>query len=587
MTEKDKTSFGNDDFWNLDEYAKKKTPSYPIKQFSKSATEAVEISSNIETNREITRYSDNKLSPSSENNSTITRFIPPHKDSIYAKKHVLMEYAPKNPLIKSVRICADKEGDKLFPESNLFMRERRALLNRRVSECSYTPYYSFSPRYSQMSRAQLAYYVWWRENARNGNFLKADESYIILYTYELAATGDGEDKPAALNMLCALLTNYQEPDINAVFRMMIRDIICDFCLVHNLSLPLEKLKSLKRQLISNAYIPEFFIDLSEESRDTAVEIGLPAISMYDFRKSKFYTPELKSDFKKAMGGAMAAVFADRDAFNSIISFTGGVYGHVTAERRPFGRMVGIANKSIRLEITYYQLSNIQSTVTDAMRHAENRFREHIGVKNKLHLTAIKPALKAAIDAYFDSNFPPMPVVDRRRKNATEQENEVHEYDKLYDVPKAELSPERALEIERESWSTTRILTEAFADEIDEVASISVADKSSPQPICEPISEKKEPEALFEMPFTATSTQSSSSAGLYMQIRESIGDFSAFIDLCRSPSPTAQRAFALSHGLSLDELADRINEAAVDIFGDILLEDVGGSYGILEDYLDQL
>ena len=33
--------------------------------------------------------------------------------------------------------------------------------------------------------------------------------------------------------------------------------------------------------------------------------------------------------------------------------------------------------------------------------------------------------------------------------------------------------------------------------------------------------------------------------------------------------------------------DKINEAAFDIFGDILLEDVGGAYGILEDYIDQI
>ena len=45
----------------------------------------------------------------------------------------------------------------------------------------------------------------------------------------------------------------------------------------------------------------------------------------------------------------------------------------------------------------------------------------------------------------------------------------------------------------------------------------------------------------------------------------------------------QRRFASSHGVSLDELADVINEAAVDIIGDIILEDDGASYVIIEDY----
>ena len=75
--------------------------------------------------------------------------------------------------------------------------------------------------------------------------------------------------------------------------------------------------------------------------------------------------------------------------------------------------------------------------------------------------------------------------------------------------------------------------------------------------------------------------------LVEQIRSTLGDIADFISLCRSPSVTAQRSFASSKGVSLDEIADRINECAVDVFGDILLEDIGGAYGILEDYIDQL
>ena len=49
MSENEKRDFGGDDFWNLDEYAKKKAPKAPIKQFSKSATQAVEIGGVVKT----------------------------------------------------------------------------------------------------------------------------------------------------------------------------------------------------------------------------------------------------------------------------------------------------------------------------------------------------------------------------------------------------------------------------------------------------------------------------------------------------------------------------------------------------------
>lgn len=602
MSENEKKSNIEDDFWNLDEYAKKTYNPRQIKQFPKSATQSVSIESSVspqstakadvtEANEIIInsylQFSDSKLSqkpPSKQEgspDSTITRFIPPHKDPVYAKKCVLYEYEPENPLIKNVKVCSEKQGEVLFPQGNLFIRERRALLNRKAVECPRVSYYSYSPRYSQMSRAQLSYYLWWRENARNGSFLKADESYIILYAYELATTSDEEDKIASLNMLCSLLTEYTEKEISVVFRMMIRDLICDFCLVHGLSVPLERLDGVGKLLTANAFLPEFFIDLSDKNRIKAMELGLSAISMYDYRKSKFYSPDSSSLFKRVMNGALAALISDKSAFDSLTSFTGGVYGCVTSERRPFARLINIVNRNIKLEISYYQLVNIQSAVTDAMRYSENKLREHMGIKNKLHITAINPHIKAALDSFFEENYPAMPTVDRRRKNAAKNEPEIHEYDRFYDVPKAEISPEHALEIERDSWSTTKILTEAFADEDNEYGE-TLTDNNAPELIIEPIAEPAPLPAVNQVDFPAQESEN----GIYAQIKTELGAVADFIKLCKTPSFGEQRRFAAEHSLSVDEIADRINECAANVFGDIVLEDVGGAYGIIEDYIDQ-
>lgn len=585
MSENEKNSFGGDDFWNLDKYAKKKPIPSQIKQFSKSTTEATEIIENGTSASNKSSFSDSKLSKN-DSDGTITRFIPPHKDSLYAKKHVLFEYEPSNPLIKSVKVCADKQGEMVFPQNNLFIRERRALLNRKATECSHVSYYSYSPRYSQMSRAQLSWYLWWRENVRNGNFLKTDESYIILYAYELSTTGEGEDKEAALHMLCSLLSNYSEKDINVIFRMMIRDLICDFCLIHGLALPLDRLEGIGRLLTANTFLPEFFIDLSENNRAKAMELGLSTISMYDYRKSKFYTPESSDTFKKVMNGALSAVICNESAFVAITSFTNGVYGCVTAERKPFARLINIVNKNIKLEISYYQISNIQSAITDAMRYSENKLREHMGIKNKLHIMSINPSVKAALDTFFEENYPAIPTVDRRRKSSAEKEAEVHDYDRFYDVPKAEISPEHALLIERESWSTTKILTEAFLDDSDTQNENSVS-PSSHQLVIEPISEPDIEKVTSDAHIMSQTIQTKPvGGGLTGQIKLELGDIADFIVLCKSPTTAEQRRFASSHSLSVDEIADRINECAANVFGDIILEDVGGAYGIIEDYIDQ-
>jgi hypothetical protein len=209
----------------------------------------------------------------------------------------------------------------------------------------------------------------------------------------------------------------------------------------------------------------------------------------------------------------------------------------------------------------------------------------MGIKNKLHIMSINPNIKAALDEYFDERYPPKPVIDRRRRAAKTDEEEVHEYDRFYDVPKSEFSHERALEIEKESWDTTKILTEAFSDE-NEIKNED-APLNAPALIIEPIASPTQTNSLSKEVENFTKQFGQASGGLLDKIKAEIGDIADFIGLCRSPSPTAQRAFASSKGLSLDEIADRINETAADVFGDILLEDVGGAYKVLEDYIDQL
>ena len=48
----------------------------------------------------------------------------------------------------------------------------------------------------------------------------------------------------------------------------------------------------------------------------------------------------------------------------------------------------------------------------------------------------------------------------------------------------------------------------------------------------------------------------------------------------------QSAIASQAGSLPDIIADKINTLAADTMGDILLEDVGGGYAVLEDYIEE-
>ncbi len=597
MADKRDDILQEDGFWDLNAYAPKKQPPSPHKEFSKAAISAVEIESDltkleadphtltvpIQPLRQNASPLTNLKSPESAE-SEITRFIPPHKAQPTIKSYTLFSYKPTNPLIEEVKICAPHADDRMFPSNNMFIRERRALLNKTSSERPHVSYYSMSPRYSQMSRSQLSYYLWWRENARKGNFLQADESYIVLYTYELVTCGEEEDARAALDMLCALLQHYgRQKNTGPHFAMMLGALIADFALLNGLSVSLAAFEKFETVIGGYFALPEFLIDLSEQTRVASLRYGISQISMYDYKRSKLY-PENAALFQKAIDGALEALMLDETAFSEITSFTKGVYGLVTVHRRPFARLVNIANRSVSFEISYHQLSGMTAVITDAMRYSENKLREHLGVKGKLHVLAVNPIVKAVLDRYFAEHYPPMVIPDRRRKSAIPQEEEKHDYDHFYDVPKADISPEHAFEIERLSWDTTKILTDAFSEEESEAAAIAPQDSiTEPEP--PPIIEAPVPVQSIAVSQEAITAPAKDDDSLLSKIRAEIGGLSDFILLCKRKDHAAQRKFALSHALSCEELADRINEAAVNCFGDILLEEDGGGHRILQDYID--
>ena len=50
---------------------------------------------------------------------------------------------------------------------------------------------------------------------------------------------------------------------------------------------------------------------------------------------------------------------------------------------------------------------------------------------------------------------------------------------------------------------------------------------------------------------------------------------------------SERAFAAARGALTDAVADTVNDIAAGEFGDIILEESGGAWRVMEDYADEL
>ena len=115
------------------------------------------------------------------------------------------------------------------------------------------------------------------------------------------------------------------------------------------------------------------------------------------------------------------------------------------------------------------------------------------------------------------------------------------------------TPESAAEIERSSWDVTQKLVEPEEDDIS----------SEPSLITEDTFEKPEPESDDG---SLTPQLTGTLAGALAAAMS--GDFDGY---CRE------------NALFPDDIAGRINEYFSDVLGDIVLEQSGGGYTVINDY----
>jgi hypothetical protein len=181
------------------------------------------------------------------------------------------------------------------------------------------------------------------------------------------------------------------------------------------------------------------------------------------------------------------------------------------------------------------------------------------------------AFRDCIDRYLQDALP--------GKSRAMRAEPRQEYEALYDVPKTAFSAAHAAEIEASSWTTTDRLISAFGEEtMREPISETITTATIPEPVSEPAVTE-----ITATPMCATE----SDAGEYALLKEKLGDLTEFVNFALSGEAQKQIAFARERGEMIDSLADRINEIAADILGDILLEEAeNGGYTVLEDYRAQ-
>ncbi len=537
-----------DDFWDLSSLLP--THRKTAAGYAKSDTRAVEIRQDAPTLKGAT--------------ATESLFVEHPVSLCHAQKkpqaEPLYTYQPQNTLLREVRVYAWSQYD--YYEQ--FARHARQFFSKEGKECPEVDFFSYAPQYTQMNGAQFAYYLWWRRNFREGRCLPAAHSYQLLYVYEIINLGDTIPPAEGQEALVRLWLSYRKS--NPRLDALLREWIVDYSLLYRLPAP-ALARSLYGELLNGAKLKEFFVPIGKgngEEENSLTTAVLLFCNNYDYTKSKFYNEETAADYHRVLRGAVkVALDYLRERDGELLMGTDGVS---TVSRDTFTGAICSWQIRKRIEVDYTSFSRtheLRYLMSDVLKYAENALRAHRGIKSRLSIYAVDTALRERLDAYLNAILPP------RAAKKEKKEEEVPAYEKRYDLPVCAPSLSRAAEIESDSWATTKRLVEAFEDAENENKAANGIEKAPSMPM-EPVSA---PVAVTPDAIPVESTLASA-----------LGKYAAFLALSGA---RAQREFALSNGMMVDAIVDRINTVAGDMLGDILLEEGDDGYIVIEDYREIL
>ncbi|MBR2930971.1 MAG: TerB N-terminal domain-containing protein [Clostridia bacterium] len=479
------------------------------------------------------------------------------------------------------------------------------------SPAEFAQFYSYMPQYAHMTAAQKAYYFFWRSELRQKRYIKTDYSYLYLYVYEILNLPERIPPEEGIRLLCEVWREYRQklPRIDGYFAIWVED----YCLVHGLESPVSLLSDVLFDCISYAPLKEFYLSDIREAGFRGVDALLAYLSDYDYKRGKYAAERLPesitrdASYRDHFVRAMYLLFSEVYASEIIV----GAQKTATLTRDAFPNSLCTHSVKCKLEIEYLALGEseeLRRRVTAAVRYTENKLRAILGVKSRLAVKELPPHYARIIDGYFADLTR---AAERRRAEKSRPQ-----YERLYEPTSTGLSIEGASEIERLSWSTTARLTEpdeilyptsdSFAienggeatraensHEISDIAAraentLDISYASAPDGDLPSATlgarlapdSSDEPQAPSAQATAATDDQNSSAGsedGASPLGKEEL-DYLNHLYLGMPLTLTATPK---------DTLAERINDAFLDIIGDVILEPGDLGYAIIEDYREDI
>ncbi len=456
--------------------------------------------------------------------------------------------APEESTIQLQLWDMEETQEPVTTTESQFVIRARELVDHREAAALFVPFKSYWPTYGHMTGAQSRWYFFWRDEVRQGRYPKTDLSYIFLHVYELI-NGVGWDEPQEgyrqLNRLWeAYREQYKRLD------QYLGGWIADFSFVHHLEVPLTGIVARSRGLAGDLAELELVRCLTSAPEQLTFEV-LTVMSDYDISKSKFYAGEGKAAAERYIPQVVALIDAyvtRKHGSNLIGMFPPGPA--VVRERYLFRSAVydiSLYGYSVLVPVVRISKSPpLRSLITRLFRLTENKLRALLGYRGRLKDVKVDADMEDLVSRFLQREFKkaeqkekgPAVIIDPRKLEQLQSDSDIV----------------RTLLTIEESGQAQDQLTELNEDVAGD-AGIHVFEETVS--MAEPLPDPGNDDSAIMHQFAAALTPL---------------EFAVVRALAEGKGMNAVHHLAAAGGTMTELLFDGINETAMELLGDLLIDE---------------
>ena len=276
------------------------------------------------------------------------------------------------------------------------------------------PFVSFDisqPTYTDMNMKQEAWYFYWRSQVRQGIYLETDLTYILLYIYEIINGVGWKIPQIGYECLERIMLEYQNtfPDLDRY----VPDWIFDFAQLHGLKHTL----SLKGRSVYFIPHPKLNLLIDQYAEDVPFKLPFALIELlcnHSFEKNKFYNDGNRALMQEAIPRVVALV----DAILRKKTQTGFLqtYGPEYPRKQRYHAFEKAhclrSNKIITVTVKPYTVHvRLKDQISELARHAENTLREIKGYRSRLRGIWLDDETAKIITSFLKQEYGQSPLKD--------------------------------------------------------------------------------------------------------------------------------------------------------------------------------